>query len=163
MKRTKLNVYRITKQFEIENTDQLLTLMEIYLSEWQHRDNLFFKEIFTYFFSSLVIMILPFADIWGLHLPEALPTWLFPGIGMVMAIAFFIISSGYIARFKALNDPYQALINKLPPSYRRKTIKELYPGALGKLLNWRMASFISVFMFLSLMVIGSVLLHFTLR
>lgn len=111
LNRTKLNVYRITKQFEIENTDQQLTLMEIYLSAWQHRDNLFFKEIITYFFSALVVMILPFADIRGLHLPKALPTWLFPGIGMVMAIAFFIISSGYIARFKALNDPYIELIS----------------------------------------------------
>lgn len=162
MRRKELKVYRTKKQFEIENTDQLLELMEIYLSEWQHRDNLFFKEIFTYFFSSLVVMILPFADIWGLHFPEEVPRWLFPAVGMFMAIAFFIVSNGYIARLKALSDPYQELINSLPPKLQRKKITDMYSGVWGAVMNWRMAAFICLFMFLALMGIGSILLYFTI-
>lgn len=151
------------KQFQIESTDQLLSLMELYLSEWQHRDNLFFKEIFTYFFSSLVVMILPFADIWNLHFPKEIPQWLFPAIGMLMAVAFFIVSNGYIARLKALSDPYQKLIDKLPPELRREKVKDMYSGVWGAVMNWRMASFICWFMFLALLIIGATLLYFTIN
>ena len=38
------------EKYDLENTDQLLNLMQIYLSEWMHRDSLLWKQIFTYFF-----------------------------------------------------------------------------------------------------------------
>ena len=159
---TKVKKSQRKKQFNIQNTDQLLTLMNIYLSEWIHRDSMFYKEIFTYFFASLVVMILPFADIWGLRLSPTLPAWLFPIAGILMAIIFLIISCGSIVRISALSDPYQLLINKLPEECRRKTVRQLYPGFVGKLLSWRMAAVVCGFMFVALIVIGLILFHLAL-
>lgn len=154
--------YKVKPDFNIKTTDELLALMELYLSEWEHRDNLFWKQIFIYFFSTLVMMLLPFMDPWGLNLPDGLPNWLFQCIGLVMAFVFFIVSRGYIARLKALSDPYRNLIEKLPLNYRRKTVKELYPNWWGTVLNFRMASLVCSFMTISLLLIGSALLYFAI-
>ncbi len=149
--------------YSVETTEELLHLIEIYLSEWEHRDALFWKQIFTYFFSTLVVMLLPFMNVWGLHLPESIPNFIFPSIGIIMSVLFFIVSNGYIARLKAVSGPYQALIEKLPPQYQRKKINQLYPGEWGKILALQMTVTICTFMFLALVVIGIVLLCCTIN
>jgi len=138
--------------------DQLLQLIAIYQNEWVHRDTLFWKQIITYFFSTLVVIILPYIDMWGLHLPESLSDDIITGVGILMAVVFFITSNGYIARIKAVNEVYQGLIEKLPPHCRRKTIKQIYPCFWGSVLSWRMMTLISIFMFLALIIIGITLL-----
>ncbi len=151
------------EEFSVETTEELLHLLEIYLSEWEHRDTLFWKQIFTYFFSSLVVMLLPFMNAWGLHLPESIPNFIFPAIGLVMSVLFFIVSNGYLARLKAVHDTYQSLIEKLPFGYRENKVERLYPGVQGKILTWRMGAIICGFMFLALVVIGIVLLCCTIN
>ncbi len=151
------------EEFSVETTEELLHLLDIYQSEWEHRDTLFWKQIFTYFFSSLVVMLLPFMDAWGLRLPESIPIFIFPAIGLIMSVLFFIVSNGYVARLKAVNIPYQSLIEKLPAEYRRKKVGKLYSGAWGEVLNWRMTTIICTFMFLALVVIGIVLLCCTIN
>lgn len=160
-KKRKVNASCLETQFEIENAEQLLSLMELYLSEWEHRDSLFWKQIYTYFYSCLIVMLLPYFHGLGLYMPKGIPDFLFPFAGMIMALAFFIVSNGYIARLKALSEPYQNLITKLPSSYRRKTVRQLYPGIWGLVLNWRMTTFICSIMFLALEGIGATLLYFT--
>ena len=155
-------VYKIKSEYDINTTDELLTLIGIYLSEWEHRDSMFWKEIITYFFATLVVMLLPFMNPWAMTFPEELPTFLFPCIGLIMTIAFFIISNAYIVRMKLMNTVYQDLINMLPPAYRRKQIRKVYHGIWGTILNCRMASFICYFMFFALTGIGTVLLWLTL-
>jgi len=95
---------------------------------------------------------------WGLHLPESLSDDIITGVGILMAVVFFITSNGYIARIKAVNEVYQGLIEKLPPHCRRKTIKQIYPCFWGSVLSWRMMTLISIFMFLALIIIGITLL-----
>ncbi len=36
------------------NKDQIITLMEIYLSEWQHRDSMLWQQVFKYFYVTLI-------------------------------------------------------------------------------------------------------------
>ncbi len=156
-------IRKTREEFSVETTEELLHLLDIYLSEWAHRDTLFWKQIFTYFFSSLVVMLLPFMKVWGLHLPESIPNFIFPAIGLVMSVLFFIVSNGYVARLKAVNIPYQSLFEKLPPEYRRKKVNQLYSGTWGEILNWRMGGIICGFMFLALIVIGIVLLCCTVN
>ena len=149
--------------YTVETTEELLHLLDIYLSEWEHRDTLFWKQIFTYFFSSLVVMLLPFMNAWGLHLPESIPNFIFPSIGIIMSVLFFVVTNGYLARLKAVSIPYQSLIEKLPPEYRRRKVNQLYSGTWGEILNWRMGGIICGFMFLALVVIGIVLLCYTIN
>ena len=143
------------EEYGLENTDQLLNLMQIYLSEWMHRDSLLWKQIFTYFFATLVVMILPFADVWGFSLGDMVPNWIFPAVGILMSLAFFVIGKGYAVRLKAIGEVYDKLIQKLPKDYQRIKLKEINPHSLS---NMRMSFFIVYLMSGLLTALGIVLL-----
>lgn len=147
------------KEYPIENTDQLLNLMDIYLSEWTHRDSMLWKQIFTYFFATLVVMILPFANIWEFSLGDKIASWIFPAIGILMSLAFFIIGKGYAVRLTAIGKVYDKLIQKLPKDYRRIKLEEINPHSLA---NMRMSFFIVYLMSILLTALGIVLLIISL-
>jgi len=138
----------------------VLTLLGIYLSDWEHRDSIFWKQIFSYFTASLVVMVLPFIDMWGLKLPESIPDFLFPLVGLALAVIFCIVWNGYLIRLKALSDAYQDLLYMLPKKFRRSKVKEIAPD--NELMDKRMAALVCWTMFIALMVIGVALLYFTL-
>ena len=147
--------HKYEKQFQIQNTDQLLVLMQIYLSEWSHRDSMLWKQVSTYFISTLVVMILPFINLWELNLGEAIPNWLFPTVGLCMSIAFFIIGKGYAVRLTAIGKTYENILRKLPDNFQRIQLKEINPHSLA---NMRMAYFIVYLMTGLLTLLGIVLL-----
>lgn len=146
--------------FMITSADQVLTLLGIYLSDWEHRDSIFWKQIFSYFTASLVVMVLPFIDMWGLKLPESIPDFLFPLVGLILAVIFCIVWNGYLIRLKALSDAYQDLLGMLPKKFRRSKVKEIAPN--NELMNKQMAALVCWTMFIALIVIGVALLYFTL-
>ena len=143
------------EEYSVENTDQLLHLMDIYLSEWQHRDSLLWKQIFTYFFATLIVMILPFADIAGFSLGDTVPQWIFPVVGLMMTVAFFVVGKAYAVRLTATGMAYGRLIDKLPKEYRRVKLEEINPHSI---VNARMAYFIVYIMSVLLVGLGIFLL-----
>lgn len=154
------NIYqRCPKQptyYKIESTEELLHLIEIYLTEWIHRDSLLWKQIFTYFFATLVVMILPFANIWDIDFGAAVPQWIFPITGIILAIIFLIIGNGYAARLKAIGDTYNNLIDMLPSKYRRIKINSLNHN---NITNVRLSYFIVYIMFILLLMLGGIILY----
>ena len=51
--------------------EQIIALMSVYLSEWEHRDELLWTQVFKYFYATLVVIILPNATkFFGIELPE---------------------------------------------------------------------------------------------
>ncbi|MBE6675620.1 MAG: hypothetical protein E7594_02145 [Ruminococcaceae bacterium] len=149
----------VTK-YNVENTDQLMQLMDIYLSEWQHRDSLLWKQIFTCFFATLIVMILPFADIAGFSLGNTVPQWIFPVVGLMMAVAFFVIGKAYAVRLTATGIAYSRLSDKLPKEFRRVKLEEINPHSIA---NVRMAYFIVYIMSALLFGLGILLLVISLR
>ena len=147
------------KEYPVENTDQLLNLIDIYLSEWTHRDSMLWKQIFTYFFATLVVMILPFANVWEFSLGEKVATWIFPAVGILMSLAFFVIGKGYAVRLTAIGKVYDNLIQKLPKDYRRIKLDEINPHSLA---NMRMSFFIVYLMSALLTALGIGLLIISL-
>ena len=98
---TKQTVNNSNKQEEQKNgqewapkdTQELLTLMSIYLDEWKHRDSILWKQTFTFFWATLIVMLLPFAAKYlQINIPDKLPQFLFPLIGIIMSFLFIIIS-----------------------------------------------------------------------
>ena len=64
----------------------LLDLMDIYLSEWKHRDEMLWKQVFKYFYATLVVLFLPnIASFLGINLPE-FPAVLFPLAALVLSV-----------------------------------------------------------------------------
>ena len=70
---------------EIETTDQYLQLMEVYLSEWEHRDSSLWKQAFSYYLFTLAVIVFPYVTAWTFNdsIPITIPFKLFPiaGIG----------------------------------------------------------------------------------
>ena len=116
---------RQQRKFHIHNTEELLHLMEIYLSEWEHRDSQFWSQAFMYFMAALTIIVLPFFKFWeGTDLFEKLPRAIFPFVGAIMSFFFLCIMFGYCERMRASHDIYSKLICRLPHQYRREKLNE---------------------------------------
>lgn len=114
------------KQYSVENTDQLLQLVNIYLSEWEHRDKHFWSQAFAYFMASLSVSSIPFIGTWTQGpLFGSLPLFAFPVIGSILAVMFLIIMLSYYERSKESHDVYMSLIKQISPeSFQEKAIKE---------------------------------------
>lgn len=158
MKKTTNNPAPLTlKEF---TPDSLVALMDVYLSEWEHRDTLFWTQVFRYFYATLVTIFLPnMAAKIGVDLPN-FPAVLFPVTGMGLALLFLIVSKGYSLRLRASGDSYQALIEMLPEEMRRVPLRDL---TRSRLLKVRMSSVISSVLFVGLMVLSAVMIRYNLH
>lgn len=49
------------QEFKLQDftIDYILELANIYLSEWQHRDEILWKQVFKYFYANLVVLFCP--------------------------------------------------------------------------------------------------------
>lgn len=150
-----LRISDVRTEFQLENTEQLLNLMDIYLSEWMHRDLLLWQQVFKYFYAALVVMILPFIDLWGLNLSDIIPNWVFPVVGLVLSVFFFIVGKGYAVRLTAIGISYSNLIEKLPEDIQRLKLSAIKRKSL---VNIRLSYFIVYSM--SFLLIGLAILLF---
>ena len=108
---------------EIE-VGHLLDLMDIYLSEWKHRDEMLWIQVFKYFYATLVVLFLPnIASFLGINLPE-FPVILFPLAALVLSLVFLYISIGYSKGLEACGNTHQKLINLLPEELRRVSVSD---------------------------------------
>lgn len=147
----------IEQNYKEFNTDNLLTLMNIYLTEWCHRDELLWKQVYTYFYATLVVLFLPnFTSFLGFHLP-LFPSIIFPRIALVMSIVFLYVSIGYTKRLAAIGNTYQKLIDYLPPDLRRIRVSEITKKH-KRLFTMRMSEVLCILMFGSLFVMSVVMI-----
>ena len=151
------------KIFNINDTNELLTLIDIYLSEWSHRDSSLWKQVFTYFFSILVVSILPFTKIWGIDFDSLIPKWIYPIIGLALSVLFFIISTGYAVRLEAVGNIYKDLIKMLPQKYRRKETGEMGDGAIYKVIDVPLTKLLTRVMFILLIALNIILLYISIK
>ena len=141
-------------QFKITTTEELLTLMNIYYAEWEHRDSLMWQQVCTFFFAVFVIILLPFATIWDITLISVIPSFVFPATGMVLSVVFLYITLQYAKRLSKSSATYRELIECLPEEFQRKHIhkKEKITAArqLAYIVPW--------IMFVALLIFGTLIL-----
>ena len=148
------------QKYQIKTTEELLELMDIYLSEWKHRDILLWRQIFTFFFVIMLVYFFPYFANWGENLIDILPGWICLIIGIVLSILFLFVGIGYSTRLKASGNSYQKIIDKLPTQFQRVKIDELNNF---KIANSPMSSFIVSVMFVILLVLGIALLVINIK
>ena len=154
-KKDKAQTKDIVKEDKLlDKWENHLYLMEIYLSEWQHRDNLFWKQIFTYCIATIFVMCIPYMDIWNLKLDEKFPKLMFPIVGVVMAILFLYVSLAYSKRLLVASKIYRELIEKLPNGCRCESMPKIFSKSI--------ACIISSIMFGGLIVLGVMLIIVTI-
>lgn len=142
------------------NEDQLIALMSVYLSEWEHRDELLWVQVFKIFYANVIVIVLPnIAAFIEIELPD-INRKLFPIIGMLMAIVFLYISIGSIMRLKAIKLSYMKTMELLGnEKYECISIKDKSKIKWGYLFNTSLADVLVVTMFIALELLAIVLLY----
>ncbi len=123
-----------------------IALAEIYLSEWKHRDELFWRQIFKYFYTACIILFMPnIANM--LHIDIAgIPSKLFYLMALFMSFFFWYVAIGYAKRLEATSIVYDRLLNEIPGKFKRihLTDSEI---KYGKYFNVRLMYLICGMMF----------------
>ena len=95
--------------------EDMINLMEIYLSEWEHRDTLLWSQVFKLFYANLIVIILPYQKIFDLSVLP-LDTIIYPIIGIIMSFIFMYIGVGYAYRLRASSQTYEKIIENFDES-----------------------------------------------
>jgi len=133
----------------LENQD-LIALLDVYLNEFIHRDNLLWSQVFKFFYASIIVMLLPnISDFLSINLPP-FPVLLFRVLGLIMSVVFLYLALGYGKRLEASTSTYKMLIEKLKPNYQRIKLRNL---KFGRFFEIRTSYVVILFMFLSIIVI----------
>lgn len=139
------------------SSEHVINLMNIYLSEWEHRDELLWKQVFKYFYATLIVLFLPnLASFLQINLPD-FHNALFPAIAFLLALVFLYVSIGYAKRLEASGKTYQKLINLLPSELQRVPISDL---KFGTFFAQRMSIILCGLMFLGLCVLSAVMFFY---
>ena len=138
------------------NPEQLISLMAVYLNEWEHRNNLLWSQVFKMFYANLIVIILPYiTNFLGVSLPEV-NLKLFSIIGMIMAPIFLYIGLGYAKRQKASSMTYVKVMKRLEnEDYQRTPITSL---KFGKWFSAPLADLLICTMFFVLETLAIVIL-----
>ncbi len=140
------------------STEDILSLMNIYLTEWCHLDEHLWRQLYTYFYATLVVLFLPNATI-ALSIDDLpkLPLIIFPIIAICMAVIFLYVSLAYALRLKAIGDTYMRLIKFLPEKLQRISIADINTRS-GKLLKRRVTFIMPSLMFIGLCVMSIIMI-----
>lgn len=135
--------------------DQVISLLSIYESEWEHRNNILWTQTFRFFYLSIFIMVLPnITEYLSITLPD-IPIIFFPIIGIITSTLSFFLSISYSKRLEASSETYKNINNLLPYKYRRVKLKNI---KYGKYFIRRQTVIIPVIIYIISLVIGSILI-----
>ncbi len=136
------------------NNDQIISLLSIYESEWEHRNNLLWSQVFRFFYFSILIMILPnITDYLSISLPNIQPK-LFPIVGILSATLSLLFSLSYSKRLEASSETYKKVNNLLPCKYQRVKLANI---KYGKYFTKRHTTIIPFIIYAISFIIGFVL------
>ena len=141
-------------RYPITNTEELLTLMNIYYMEWEHRDTLMWQQVCTLFFAVFIIILLPFAKIWDITLTDKIPKVIFPITGILLSFIFLYITIQYAKRLSKSGETYRELIEHLPEEFQRKSIYKKDDITITR----QLAYILPIIMFCSLFIFGIIIL-----
>lgn len=141
------------EQNDFQNEIQLLG---IYLDEWQHRDDIYWRQMYKYFYFILIVDVLPYVNDAIIDIPAVLQK-AFPIIGLIMSIVFLYVGMAYTYRTDASRNTCVKIMDLLPTYYRQTKIKEL-TSPCAKLFTPGIAKVVLWIMFICLFVTPLIIL-----
>ena len=152
------------KRFQMKDLDieNVIELMNLYLSEWEHRNEMLWVQVFKHFYATLTVMFLPnIASFLRIDLPN-FPSIVFPIVALLLSILFLYVSVGYAKRLEASSKTYMRLMKLLPKKLRRISIKSA-KIKYGKLFKRRMTVLLCSCMYIGLIVLSIVMIVYNLH
>jgi len=129
---------------------EIIALMDVYLTELNHRDNGLFIKAFRYFYAVIVVILLPYTPLTPLLENNLFSSYklFFHICGLIMTFIFGYVLWGYTFRQEAITETYKKTYEKLPLEYRRIPVVEI---PHGKFFNHQMTSIVIITMVLILL------------
>lgn len=153
-----------SKEGIVLNVDQIISLMSIYLREYEHRNNLLWRQVFQFYYATLIVIVFPnITDFLHINIPK-IPFQFFYFIGSIMSILFWYVAIGTALRARASYIAYEKVANILEDekhTYTRVSLKDIGVIKYGKIFNPPLAFLIISVMFVSLLVIAFGLLYYS--
>lgn len=138
--------------------EEILSLTSIYFSEWEHRDDVLWRQVFKFYYVTLIVMVFPHITGYFDADFEINNPVIFYCIGLIMSIMFYYVAVATAMRTKASYKAYEKITNLLEDgehTYSRVSVSSL---KFGKFFKFPLAIGIITAMFCSLVIIAIVLL-----
>ena len=151
-----------TKAIKLDefSAQETVNLMNVYLQEWMHRDDLFWKQVFKFFYAILIVILLPqISNFIKVDISFIKNKAVFPIIGIVFSFLFLYIGLAYAYRLDASGKSYQKVMMLLKnEELMRISINDSRFFPNGKLFNPRISKMMVIVLFFLLFILSSILL-----
>lgn len=140
--------------------DSTISLLNVYFSEWSHRDQILWTQTFRFYYAALIVILLPnISKPLKIDLPP-IPKLLYRSIGLLISIIFLYVSLGYAVRLHIISKSYRLILDKLPEEYKQKNFDNFDTKGIkiAKLFKPRLAYLVCITLFLSLFLLSLLLI-----
>ncbi len=138
--------------------EEIISLISVYLNEWKHRDDVLWRQVFKFYYVTLITMVFP-------HITGYLnanfiieDARLFYYIGLVMSMIFYYVAIAIAMRARASYKAYEKVVNLLEDNKHTYTRVSVATLRFGAFFNFPLAIGIITIMFISLVCIAIILL-----
>lgn len=138
--------------------EELISLISIYLSEWEHRDDVLWRQVFKFYYVTLIVMVFPHITGYFDATFEIKNPTIFYCVGIIMSILFYYVSVATAMRSKASYKAYEKVANLLDDKEHKYSRVRVSSLKFGKIFNFPLAIGIITAMFCSLIIIAITLL-----
>ena len=125
----------------------IISLADVYLSEWKHRDEWFWRQVFRYFYAILIVLFLPYFMKPNIIEIIEIPAKALYHMAFFMSLFFWYLAIAYAKRLEAVNEVYITLLNTMPEEYRRIDLNYETKIKNGKWFSVRLAYIMCAIMF----------------
>ena len=101
-----------------------VTIIGYYMDEWKHRDTMYVKHLFTYFWASIIVSLSPYIKFIKKGLTDIFPLWVFHALGIIIACFAMMVSFTMGRRLSVVFEKYNELLGNLRPDYRHTRIPD---------------------------------------
>lgn len=110
------------------NHADVIALLNIYRSEWIHRNEILWTLTFRFFFCCLAVILLPnMTEYFGFSM-GSIPPQLFRIVGGVFGLFYLFVAVSSCVRLETIDSTYKRVLKKLPADYiPAPTIKDDFP------------------------------------
>ena len=98
-------------------------VLELYLQEWIHRDTTYIKHMYTFFWASIIVSLLPYVSFVSNSLADELPAWAFQVCGMILSVFSFAVSIRIGKGTITVRNKYDQLLTEASPAFRHTYMK----------------------------------------
>lgn len=142
---------------DCDKNAEIIQVLELYLSDWQHRNQMFWQQNYRFFFAGLIVSLLPYVKFVENTLVDVMDRHIFHIVGIVVAVIYYIIVNAEAVRLRALSDKYREIMKLLPESYQRIKLEDS-KRFMDRMFSKEIIRIISVGMPLGLIILNLVLL-----